>query len=260
LHSSRRLSYRVDHPHVGFSYRARDAAESRPSKRRLGLAVAAALGLSTCLGGVAHAAFADTGHAVTGSAGSATPTVAAILATAERYLGYPYATIGDSPSTGFSCIGFVHFVFAQNGVNVPGTLGAAFASAPKVDQSHLQPGDLVFFQNTGRRGISHVDIYIGDGKMIGADSFQTGVRWDTLSDSYWQQHYLGATRPLAAGGAPTVSATPTQAPAASATTAPPTATPVTSDTPSPSATMAATTTVVPEQSNGIAPHSSRGCG
>lgn len=125
------------------------------------------------------------------------PTTSQILATAERYIGYPYAYIGDDPSTGFSCIGFVHYVFAQNGIYVPEDLGQAYATAPHVDKSNLQPGDLVFFQNTVWDGISHVDLYVGNGRMIGADSFQTGVQEDLLGDPYWRDHYLGATRPLA---------------------------------------------------------------
>jgi len=128
--------------------------------------------------------------------GTVTATASGIIATAQQYLGYPYAYIGDDPSTGFSCIGFAHYVFAQNGVYVPEELGKAYDSAPHVNQQDLQPGDLVFFQNTVWNGISHVGLYIGAGKMIAADTFQTGVQVDTLSDDYWQQHYLGATRPL----------------------------------------------------------------
>src|SRR5579884_2053298 len=95
------------------------------------------------MGSAAHPTFADTG-----TASMSAPSAAAIVATAEQYLGYPYAYIGDDPSTGFSCIGFVHFVFAQHGVYVPEDLSKAFASAPQVAQADLQPGDLVFFQNT----------------------------------------------------------------------------------------------------------------
>jgi hypothetical protein len=155
------------------------------------------------LNGVAPRALAD-GSTVSPS------TVDQVIATAERYLTYPYAYIGDDPSTGFSCIGFVHYVYAQHGIYVPEELGAAYASAPHVDQSALQPGDLVFFQDTLWDGISHVDLYVGSGKMIGADSMQTGVTWDNLGDDYWQEHYLGATRPISnPTGTPMEPTTPT---------------------------------------------------
>ncbi len=155
------------------------------------------------------------------ASGATVPSPTQIIATAQQYLGFPYAYIGDDPTTGFSCIGFVHYIFAQHGVYVPEDLSKAYASAPLVDQKDLQPGDLVFFQNTVWDGISHVDLYVGDGKMIGADSFQTGVEWDTLSDPYWQAHYLGATRPLAdpSGTPPDPSATP--APSSGPSLAPP---------------------------------------
>jgi len=130
------------------------------------------------------------------TATTATTSAAAIIDTAKQYLGYPYANIGDEPSTGFSCIGLIHYVFARHGLYVPGNLETAYASAPRIDQSNLQPGDIVFFQNTVWRGMSHAALYVGNGRMIAADSLQTGVRWDMLSDPYWQAHYLGATRPL----------------------------------------------------------------
>lgn len=127
---------------------------------------------------------------------TAPATAGGVISTAERFVGSPYAARGDEPA-GFSCIGFVHFVFAHSAITVTEELNAAYASAPHIAQDALKPGDLVFFKDTGWLGNSHVSIYIGHGRLIGADSFQTGVEWDTLSDPYWQQHYLGATRPLA---------------------------------------------------------------
>jgi len=170
-------------------------------RRLLILAMALSLFGSTQAGLVSHASAAkDAGSGastpVPATPGSAIPSAGTVLTTAQQYVGYPYAYIGDDPSTGFSCIGFAHYVFAQSGVYVPEELGKAYGSAPHIDENLLQPGDLVFFQNTVWDGISHVDLYVGDGKMIGADSFQTGVQWDNLDDSYWQDHYLGATRPL----------------------------------------------------------------
>ncbi len=170
-------------------------------KRLLILAVTLSfMGAGQALCQTTHAAAAvqDTGGSSSGSSTTTVPvsSTGAILTTARQYLGYPYAYIGDDPSTGFSCIGFAHYVFAQSGVYVPEELGQAYASAPHVDESNLQPGDLVFFQNTVWDGISHVALYVGGGKMIAADSFQTGVQWDNIDDSYWQDHYLGATRPL----------------------------------------------------------------
>ncbi|HXT37968.1 MAG TPA: NlpC/P60 family protein [Chloroflexota bacterium] len=134
------------------------------------------------------------------SAGIAAATPSAVVATAEAHLGDRYATIGNSPATGFSCIGFVNYVFAQNGVYVPFDIPQAWNSAPRVAMDELLPGDVLFFSNTVFAGLSHVAIYIGGGEMIGADNFSVGVTTDRLSDSYWTAHYTGATRSLALSG------------------------------------------------------------
>jgi hypothetical protein len=104
---------------------------------------------------------------------------------------------GDTPSEGFSCIGFVSFVFRQLGVYVPGGIDQAWNSAPHVAANDLMPGDILFFSNTFFPGLSHVAIYIGNGQMIGADNFAVGVTIDDINNPYWSARYTGATRPLA---------------------------------------------------------------
>lgn len=126
--------------------------------------------------------------------------VAAIIADARALLGAPYAYIGDTPNTGFSCIGFIHYLYARAGIEVPYNLTLAYAAGPHVRESKLRPGDLVFFSNTIWRGLSHVALYLGNDQIIGADSFATGVEETRLSDPYWVRHYTGATRPLAGVG------------------------------------------------------------
>jgi uncharacterized protein YraI len=126
----------------------------------------------------------------------ATPAATAVITAARTLLGAPYAYIGDDPATGFSCIGFVHYVFGRIGVYVPYNLDLAYAAGPRVHGS-LQPGDLVFFSNTVWKGLSHVALYAGDDEVIGADNFATGVELTHLSSPYWAAHYTGATRPLA---------------------------------------------------------------
>lgn len=188
--------------------------------RRLPVFVATALvSLGAAFGGATFQVSADSNG---NGASTAVPSASQIIITAERYLGSPYAYIGDDPSTGFSCIGFIHFIFAQNGVYVPEDLSKAYAAAPHVDQSNLQPGDLVFFQNTVWDGVSHVDLYVGAGKMIGADSFETGVQWDALGDPYWQSHYLGATRPISDPSGTPVDPGATPVPSNGPSLAPPT--------------------------------------
>jgi cell wall-associated NlpC family hydrolase/uncharacterized protein YraI len=119
----------------------------------------------------------------------------AMVSIAMRYLGYPYAWGGASPS-GFDCSGFTSYVAnlafgASLSHVVTGQIGVGTA----VGSKDLQPGDLVFFVNTYQPGLSHVGIYIGGGQMISAASERTGVVISNIWDSYWGPKYYGARRP-----------------------------------------------------------------
>lgn len=117
-----------------------------------------------------------------------------LIATAKQYIGVPYVWGGTSPS-GFDCSGFTYYVFKQHGITLNRNSASQYVHGSYVSKSNLQPGDLVFFANTYREGISHVGIYIGDGKFIHASSSQ-GVTISLLSNSYWASHYYGARRVL----------------------------------------------------------------
>ncbi|MPZ15997.1 MAG: peptidase, partial [Chloroflexi bacterium] len=58
----------------------------------------------------------------------------------------------------------------------------------------LQPGDIVFFENTYMPGLSHNGIYIGGDQFIHAADPSTGVTVSSLSSSYWASRWFGATR------------------------------------------------------------------
>ena len=125
---------------------------------------------------------------------STSGTAAQIVSNAKKLLGTPYVWGGTSLS-GFDCSGFVQYVFAQSGITLPRTTADQVKMGSFVSKSDLQPGDLVFLQNTYRQGVSHVGIYIGDGKMIHASSSK-GVVTSSLSTSYYTQHYHSARRVL----------------------------------------------------------------
>lgn len=138
---------------------------------------------------------------------------AQIVQTALKYLGYPYTATGNSPSTGFSCIGFASFVYRSNGIPLPGDLQDAMAYAPSVPFSALEPGDLLYFQNTVWNGLSHVAIYIGGGRFVHAEYYGYGVRIssfnnDSRDGNYWIQKYLGANRPWGGAAVAPVISTP----------------------------------------------------
>jgi peptidoglycan hydrolase-like protein with peptidoglycan-binding domain len=118
---------------------------------------------------------------------------AAIVGFAQQYVGYAYSWGGASPSTGFDCSGFVQYVFAHFGIDLPRTSYAQYDVGTRISLDQLEPGDLVFFSTDGY-GASHVGIYIGGGHFIAADNYATGVQIDTLS-GYWMSNFIGGTVP-----------------------------------------------------------------
>ena len=128
-----------------------------------------------------------------------------IAGTALSYLGYRYAYVGDTPYTGFSCTGFVHWVYSQFGYNTPEDPGALYYDYPRVSAAYLQPGDVLIFANTFHAGLSHAAIYVGNGMMVGADNFTVGVHEDYVWDGYWGPRFVGAVRVM-----PTYSSTTRQ--------------------------------------------------
>ena len=93
-----------------------------------------------------------------------TASLSGIAATAAQYVGVPYVWGGNTPS-GWDCSGFVKYVYAKHGINIARGTSAIRASGQFVRTSSPKPGDLVF-QNGG----GHVGIYLGGGKMIGAQN------------------------------------------------------------------------------------------
>ena len=113
-------------------------------------------------------------------------TFAAILAEAEKYIGYPYVWGGYKPSTSFDCSGFVSYVYNQCGWDF-GRLGAQGLYNISARTSSPKPGDLVFFTGTyDTPGISHVGIYVGDGWMLHCGD---PISYANLNTSYWQSHF-----------------------------------------------------------------------
>lgn len=107
-------------------------------------------------------------------------STSAIVATAMSLRGVPYK-FGGTTTAGFDCSGFTQYVFKKNGKNLTRTTLTQFAETDKVTTPKV--GDLVFFANTYRPGISHVGIYIGNNQFVHSGGAKAEVR--SLSDSYW---------------------------------------------------------------------------
>lgn len=126
------------------------------------------------------------GNAVSPEAGNA-------LDIAMTFIGMPYEWGGADPSTSFDCSGLTQYAFGQAGKNIPRTAQQQYGAAAKISSQDAQAGDLIFFQNTAPGDpISHVGIYLGDGKMLHAGS--GGIVVADITSDYWQQHFAGFGR------------------------------------------------------------------
>jgi cell wall-associated NlpC family hydrolase len=122
----------------------------------------------------------------------------ALIAMAMKLRDTRYVRGGHDPSTGFDCSGFVRYVFAHAvGMQLPTNSAAQFLAGLKVKRADMKPGDLVFFRTHGRRRISHVGIYISDGRFIHSPTTGKSVEISSLKNGYWAKRFAGAKRPEA---------------------------------------------------------------
>lgn len=118
-----------------------------------------------------------------------------IRAAATRYLGIRYV-LGGNGNGGIDCSAYTMNVFRQMGINLPRTAASQWRVGSPVSRRDLRAGDLVFFNTMGRTA-SHVGIYLGDGMMANANSYQGRTVVEPLfSNSYWANRYDGARRVL----------------------------------------------------------------
>lgn len=120
---------------------------------------------------------------------------------AMRFEGYPYVWGGKDPSTGFDCSGFVYYVYGQFGYKLNRVGDDQWESKEAVpDGEPLMPGDILFFSNTSTlSNITHVGLYIGDGKFIHAANSRVGVIISELDSSYYSIRFVGARRVIRNG-------------------------------------------------------------
>ena len=118
----------------------------------------------------------------------------AIVNYAMQYVGYPYVYAGAGPDA-FDCSGFTEWVIQHTlGTDITHDMFTQVQMGSEVSRNSLQPGDLVFFQNTFRPGLSHVAIYIGNGQIVHAENESTGVVVSDLNSDYYSSRYYDARR------------------------------------------------------------------
>ncbi|MBQ0139041.1 MAG: C40 family peptidase [Kurthia sp.] len=106
-------------------------------------------------------------------------------------MGVPYVFGAATAGVGFDCSGLIYYALKQAGFDYGRTSAAGYYSFGKT-VSMPQYGDLVFFKNTYKSGISHVGFYIGGGQMVSASGDK--VQISNIHDSYWSGHFAGYKR------------------------------------------------------------------
>ena len=97
----------------------------------------------------------------------------AIVAYAKQYVGNPYVYGGTSLTNGADCSGFVMRVYEKFGISTGRNTRQQANNGREISVSEVQPGDLLFYGSGGE--ISHVGIYMGDGKIVHAENKNLGI-------------------------------------------------------------------------------------
>jgi cell wall-associated NlpC family hydrolase len=119
-----------------------------------------------------------------------------VVRLAQKYKGAKYKWGGASPK-GFDCSGFAWYVYKKAAdTDISRGVEEQWRHGRSVSRGKWRPGDLVFFENTFERGLSHVGIYISKDNFIHAENEKTGVVISSLESDYYSKHYAGARRLL----------------------------------------------------------------
>lgn len=118
----------------------------------------------------------------------------AIADLAMGMVGTRYRYGGTDPVEGFDCSGLVFYTYTQAGYEVPRTSRELFRATRKIAVGDADPGDLMFFQDETK--LSHVGIYIGEGRFVHAPASGQRVAIASLDSPYYLEHLVAVGRLL----------------------------------------------------------------
>jgi len=102
------------------------------------------------------------------------------VGTALAQVGVPYLYGGASPG-GFDCSGLIMYAWAAAGVSLPHNSVAQYQATTRVSASELQPGDIVFYDNSGGPQPGHNAMYIGNGQVVAANHSGTLIQTQSIT-------------------------------------------------------------------------------
>ena len=115
--------------------------------------------------------------------GPSSVDTSSVVNAAKSLIGSRYRYGKSSPSEGFDCSGFVHYVYSLFGKKLPRTASGLKNVGENVSEANMQPGDIIIWSDNGYSA-THVSIYIGGGEMIHAANRRLGVVRQSVS--YWK--------------------------------------------------------------------------
>jgi NlpC/P60 family protein len=124
---------------------------------------------------------------------------ATVVATAKQAMGRPYEWGGTGEDGGgFDCSGLIQYAYGQHGIRLPRISRDQAKEGRPISRtrSSLRPGDLLTFSNSGGP-VSHVGLYIGDGRFIHSASHGVQVSLLSGEDPYgrwWYTRWVGVRR------------------------------------------------------------------
>jgi hypothetical protein len=115
-----------------------------------------------------------------------------IVRTAKSFIGISYRFGGENAKDGFDCSGLTMASYRLNGLKLPRNSLQQWATGKVIDKKDALEADLVFFDTMGKGRVSHVGLYIGNGKFIHAPRTGKTIRIESMSNRYFKKRYLGA--------------------------------------------------------------------
>ncbi|MDB4907782.1 MAG: NlpC/P60 family protein [Gemmatimonadetes bacterium] len=128
-----------------------------------------------------------------------------LVAIARAQVGTKYVRGGTSPDHGFDCSGLVRYILGAMRLDMPRTARQQATQGLAVNRSRdaLKPGDLLTFGKGKRGSVSHIGIYVGEGRYIHASSVAGRVIESALDrpSSRLIKNWRGVRRVVAADSA-----------------------------------------------------------
>jgi len=118
-----------------------------------------------------------------------------LIEDAKYFKGGKYVWGGTTPQ-GFDCSGYVQYLYKKHHINLPRTAYAQSKRGISIERHKVQKGDLLFFLTDKKRNIpvTHVGIYLGNGKFIHAASKRKGIIISPLFTGYYASKFVSAKR------------------------------------------------------------------